>query len=315
MAELIVSALMWALVVTLVVFRRARRERSVLYAALTIAVTMMLNNDDLYVVVDGWFGGRDLVHLLSAITLMIGVHYLAQGISRVGVHRSFGGRPARIALLAAIVVTTVSFLLVPHRGETTESFMAVYGGYPAAAVYSSTQYVYFLFVFAALSLAALSAMRRTRLRREKVAGALLLAGSFCVLALSVTVIGMDAAQLIGGLEAARAWRPAYYAFQVLTFAFLVAGLAAAPIARWAVESRRARDLRRFIDQLTPLWNRAVRARPAPGLEPERTDPDHRLHRRIIEIRDAAMDRRNDFVLSDDDRALLRAAEERLLAGV
>jgi len=313
MVELVVSALMWALVVVLVVFRRARKERSVLYAAITIAVTMMLNDDGLYRVVDAWFGGRDIVHLISAITLMVGVHYLAQGISRTGVHRAFGGWPARIALFAAIVVTTAAFLLVPHRGETTDSFMRVYGTYPAATVYSSAQYVYFLYVFAGLVVASIATIRRAHLRREKVAGALLIVGSFCVLLLSVTVIAMNLAQLSGGLAAAQPWRPAYYLLQVLTFAFLVAGLAVAPIVRWVGESRRAREVQRWVDRLDPLWLEAIAARPGPGLDQERTDPEHRLHRRIIEIRDAAMDGRNDFTLDADERALLRDAEERLLA--
>lgn len=313
MVVLIVSALMWALVVVLVLFRRARKERSVLYAAITIAVTMMLNDDDIYRAVDGWFGGRDIVHLISAITLMIGVHYLAQGISRTGVHRAFGGWPARVALAAAILVTTVAFFLVPHRGETTDSFMRVYGDYPAATVYSSAQYVYFLYVFAGLTVASVTTIRRATLRRERFAGALLIVGSFCVLLLSITVIGMNLAQLTGGLDAAQPWRPFYYTLQLLTFAFLVSGLAVAPIVRWLAEARRTRELRQYVDRLHPLWSEAVRARPAPRIDLERVDAEHRLHRRIIEIRDAAMDGRNTFSLSDDERRLLREAEEHLLA--
>ncbi|MEX0153926.1 DUF6545 domain-containing protein [Microbacterium sp. LMI1-1-1.1] len=314
MVELVVSALMWTLVGVLVVFRRARKERSVLYAAVTIAVTMMLNDDDLYFVVDGWFGARDVVHLISAITLMFGVHYLAKGISRAGAQPSLGGWPARAALTAAILVTTVAFVLVPHEGGTTASFMRVYGDHPAAAVYSSTQYVYFIYVFTALARASAATLRSAVLRRERVAAVLLITGSLCVLLLSLNVLVMNVAQLAGGLSAAEPWRPTYYLFQVLTFAFLAGGLAVAPIGRWVTEVRRSREIRSFVDRLAPLWSEAVSARPAPGVEPARADPELRLHRRIIEIRDAAMDGRNDFALDDDQRELLRTAEERLLAG-
>jgi len=315
MVELIVSALMWALVLVLIVFRRARKERSVLYAALTIAVTMMLNNDPLYFLIDGWIGGRDLAHLLSAITLMVGVHFLAQGISRAGVHRYLRGRPAIAVLWAAIVVTTVAFFLVPHRGETTDSFMRVYGDHPAAAVYSSTQYVYFVIVFGALLLTAIATIREGKLAREKVAGALLATGSVCTMALSLTVIGMNTAQLIGGLDAAEPWRPAYYGLQIGTFLFLTVGLALAPIARWIGQSRRERHVQRYLDRITPLWQEATQARASLHLETGEGDANHRLHRRIVEIRDAAMDGRNDFDLTADDRRLLAEAEDRLVAGV
>lgn len=315
MVELVVSALMWTLVGVLVIFRRARKERSVLYAAITIAVTMMLNDDDLYFVVDGWFGARDVIHLVSAITLMFGVHYLAKGVSRTGTQPSLGGWPARAALTAAIVVTTVAFVLVPHEGGTTASFMRVYGDHPAATVYSATQYVYFVFVFAALARASIATFRSATLRREKTAAVLLVTGSLCVMLLSVNVIVMNLSQLVGGLDAAEPWRPTYYLFHVLTFVFLVGGLAVAPIGRWVTEARRSREIRAYVARLAPLWGAAVAARPAPGVEVDHADPERRLHRRIIEIRDAAMDGRNDFTLDEDQRALLRTAEERLLAGV
>lgn len=314
MVELIVSALMWALVIVLLVFRRASKERSVLYAAITIALTMMLNNDDLYFVVDAWFGGSDLVHLLSAISLMVGVHFLAKGISRAGAQRWSAGWPARIALWTAIAVTSVAFFLVPHKLVTSESFMREYGQYPAATVYSSTQYLYLLFVFTALSATAIHTIRTRPLGRERLAGVLLLVGSACTIALSFVVIGMNIAQLLGGLEAVQPWRPAYYALQVGTFAFLTFGLGVAPIARWVAERKRERSIVLYLVRVTPLWSRAIAERPSPKLQREFSDPALRLHRRIVEVRDAAMDQHNDFTLTKADRALLAEAERQLLAG-
>lgn len=315
MVQLIISSLMWALVLVLIVFRRARKERSVLYAAVTIAITMMLNDDDLYFVVDGWFGGRDIVHLLSAISLMVGVHFLAQGISRAGVQRWMTGWTARIVLWAAITVTIISFVLVPHLGKTTESFMREYGQYPAATVYSTTQYVYLSLVFTSLAATALQAVRTRPLLRERVAGVLLFLGSSCTVGLSIVVFGMNVSQLSGGLLAAQPWRPTYYALQVGTFAFLTFGLGVAPIARWMSEHRRARNVLRILDELTPLWEEAASRRPAPKLEQRDASPEDRLHRRIVEVRDAAMDRNADFTLTAEDRALLDEAERQLVAGI
>lgn len=314
MVDLVISSLMWALVIVLVVFRRARKERSVLYAAITIAITMMLNHDDLYFIVDSWFGHRDVVHLISAITLMVGVHFLAQGISRAGSQRWLAGWPARIALWVAIAVTTVAFFLVPHLGQTTESFMREYGQNPAATVYSSTQYVYLIYVFTALFATGLHAIRTRPLAREKVAGVLLVLGSTCTIALSVVVIGMNVSQLMYGLAGSQPWRPAYYMLQVGTFAFLTLGLAIAPIARWVTENRRTNGIVKSFVQITPLWERAIKQRPSLKLEKPYHSPEDRLHRRIVEVRDAAMDRQNDFTLTDADRELLSLAERQLATG-
>jgi hypothetical protein len=312
MVELIVSALIWTLVIILVVFRRARKERSILAAATSIAVAMLLNDDDLYFIVDGWFGGRDIVHMLSAVLLMVGVYYLARGISRTG-NKYLTGTTPKIILAVAIVVTVLSFFLVPHMGETTDSFMRVYGEHLSAVVYSSTQYVYLLYVFSALSVTAINILRNARVAREKVAAVFMLLGCLSTLALSVNSIGMWVTGWLGGLEAAEPWRPTYYIFQALLFLFMLVGLGIAPIARWVGQSRRERALERELDRLEDLWRDAIEARPNPELEGGQSDAEHRLHRRIIEIRDAAMDGRNEFTLTEEDRALLRDAEERLMA--
>ena len=314
MVELIVSTLMWALVLVLVIFRRARKERSVLYAAVTIAITMMLNDDDLYFVVDSWFGGRDIAHLISALTLMIGVYYLAQGISRAGVQRYLSGLPSQILLLVAVAVTAVSFFMVPHKGVTTTSFMSEYGDYLAAAVYTCTQYVYFIVIFSALSATAIATMREGRLVREKVAGALLLAGSICTIALSVDVIGMNVAHQVYGVAAITPWRDAYYLLQVGTFLFLTVGLAIAPIARWVTETRRERAISRYLEMVTPLWEEATTKRPTPNLEKATSTSAGRLYRRIVEVRDAARDTNTVFALTAEDKALLAKAEEQLATG-
>lgn len=314
MAELVVCSLMWALVLVLIVFRRARKERSVLYAAITIAVTMMLNDDNLYFIVDSWLGHSDVVHLLSAISLMVGVHFLAKGISRAGAQRWMSGWPALIALWIAIAVTVIAFFLVPHAGETTESFMREYGQYPAATVYSSTQYVYLTYVFSALFVTGLNAVRTRGLGREKLAGFLLMLGSTCTIGLSAVVIGMNLSQLMYGLDGSQPWRPAYYVLQVATFAFLTLGLAIAPIARWVADNRRSRGVVECLLKITPLWEKAISERPAPKLERKSLHPEERLHRRVVEVRDAAMDAHNDFSLTEADKQLLAEAERQLVAG-
>ena len=52
MIQTLVATLMWALVASLLIFRRKRTDRSITYAALAIAIAMTLNVDAIYPAVD-----------------------------------------------------------------------------------------------------------------------------------------------------------------------------------------------------------------------------------------------------------------------
>ena len=52
MIQTLVATLMWALVASLLIFRRKRTDRSITRAAFTIAIGMTLNVDAIYTVVD-----------------------------------------------------------------------------------------------------------------------------------------------------------------------------------------------------------------------------------------------------------------------
>jgi len=66
--------------------------------------------------------------------------------------------------------------------------------------------------------------------------------------------------------------------------------------------------------VTPLWENATQLRPSLHLEDESSPTELRLHRRIVEIRDAAADRAAGFTLSPDQQCILTVAESHLMAG-
>ena len=47
MIQMLVATLMWALVASLLIFRRKRTDRSITYAALTIAIAMTIDSSAL----------------------------------------------------------------------------------------------------------------------------------------------------------------------------------------------------------------------------------------------------------------------------
>lgn len=155
MIQTLVATLMWALVARLLIFRRKRTDRSVTYAALTIAIAMTLNVDGIYSVVDPLLGGTNIATLIADALLMTGLFFLGRGVMKSGEYRPRLVRAAVSApvLLTALLAITASFLFI-DRGTTTTRFMSDLGAQPAAAIYSIINFSYGALVIATMLLLA-----------------------------------------------------------------------------------------------------------------------------------------------------------------
>jgi hypothetical protein len=87
MIQTLVATLMWALVASLLIFRRKRTDRSITYAALTIAIAMTLNVDAIYTAVDPLLGGTNIATLIADALLMTGLFFLGRGVMKTGEYR------------------------------------------------------------------------------------------------------------------------------------------------------------------------------------------------------------------------------------
>lgn len=316
MIQPLIATLMWALVASLLIFRRKRTDRSVTYAALTIAIAMTLNVDDIYTVVDPLLGGTNIATLIADALLMTGLFFLGRGVMKSGEYRPRLVRAVVSApvLLIALLAITASFLVI-DRGTTTTRFMSDLGAQPATAVYSIINFSYGALVIATmLVLAARQYRHSTGIQR--LPAALLSLGSAFGVALCLAVIVMDIAHAVGRLGLMRTIQSAYDPLSVLTFVFLCSGFAVQPAVRRAQHHARRRHTSSFTAQLEPLWRRATRARPglsqADPLAANSEDLEGHLHRVIVEIRDAMIDPRITFDISDADRDLLDRAESHLV---
>ena len=316
MIQTLVATLMWALVASLLIFRRKRADRSITYAAITVAIAMILNVDAIYTAADPLLGGTNIATLIADALLMTGLFFLGRGVIRTGEYRP---RPVRavvsIPMLAvSLLAITVTFLFI-GRGTTTTQFMSDLGDEPAAAAYSIINFVYGGIVIATmLTLAARQYRNSTGIQRLP-AGLLTLGSAFGV-ALCVAVIVMDIAHVTGQLDLMHAVQPTYGPLSLLTFLFLCAGFAVQPAVRRAQHYLRDKRTTALAAALESLWNRATSLRPglsqADPLATSADDAEGRLHREIVEIRDAMIDPRITFATNRAEIALLERTESHLL---
>jgi len=316
MIQAAIAVLMWVLVISLLILRRGRAERSITYAAITIAVAMTLSVDAVYAPVDAVLGGSNLGTLIADGALMVGVFFLGRGIMKAAEYRPL---PVRIALGPATLVVALAGSLLAFafidRGATTTNFMLDLGAQPAAAAYSMIQFTYYGIVVAAMAAAAI---RQFRLRNgiQRIPAGSLIIGASVGVSFCLVVLVMDVAHLAGDVDFMRTVGTAYAPLFLLTFLFLCIGLAGQPALRFLGKRRRHARTRRFVEQLSPLWDAAAQVRP--GLSKHDTtairleDPETMLHREVVEIRDAMIDPRVDFDPTIDDRQLLERAEAHLL---
>lgn len=261
MIQMLVATLMWALVASLLIFRRKRTDRGITRAAFTIAIAMTLNVDGIYTVVDPLLGGTNIATLIADALLMVGLFFLGRGVMKTGEYRPRLVRAAvsTPVLLVALLAITAAFLFI-DRGTTTTRFMSDLGGQPAAAVYSIINFSYGTLVIATMLILALRQYRHST-GIQRLPAMLLSLGSAFGVALCLAVIVMDIAHAIGHLDLMHAIQSAYDPLSILTFLFLCAGFAAQPAVRRAQHRSRRRHTISFTAQLDALWLRATRARP------------------------------------------------------
>ncbi|SDS83376.1 hypothetical protein SAMN04489834_2249 [Microterricola viridarii] len=307
---------MWTLLASLLILRRGRGERSITYAALTIAIAMTLNIDSVYETLDGLAGGTNFVTLVADLALMVGIFFLGRGVNRASDHQSRAVQLAlgRAVLAIAFVCAVVTFFLI-DRGATTTNFMLDLGNQPAAAAYSTIHFLYYGIVVAAMAVLSARQIRVNEgaLRLPSVS---LLLGSVLGVMLAVIVIVMNLAHVAGNLGLMSAVSEAYGPLNLLTFLFLCLGFAGQPAARAMQTRSREQRARMLVRELDPLWAAATALRP--GISQNETaafnadEPETLLHRHVVEIRDAMIDTRVSFELSEGERQLLERAELHLL---
>lgn len=292
MSAVVLAALMWAVVVSTAATLRRGRDRSVLVAALLMALSFTVTVPAVYVAVDDALGVPNVADLVKHTLFVGAVTALWWAITR-----ALGGRPlprpvAWAVPTAVVVVQTAAFLAVDMHAGTTLTFMPTYGDQVAAAVYSISHFAYFGAGMAAAAVACLrsglSAMPTALRNGVRV----LLAGCVTSVATSVLLVVRDLVRLADAHAVSRTLERAYSPLLLLSVLLVALGLALPPLLAAAARRRLARELPALTARLEGLLGRASgRARGvrlpsgarAPGGEPTPLDA---LHRLVVEVRDA-----------------------------
>ncbi|HLR94325.1 MAG TPA: hypothetical protein VK053_07360, partial [Jiangellaceae bacterium] len=123
MIQTLVATFMWALVASLLIFRRQRTDHSITYAAITIAIAMTLNVDAIYTATDPLLGDTNIATLIADALLMTGLFFLGRGVMKTGEYRPRLVRAAVSVptLAVSLLAIAITFLFI-GRGTTTTQF-------------------------------------------------------------------------------------------------------------------------------------------------------------------------------------------------
>jgi hypothetical protein len=296
MIQTIVAGVIWGLVLCLLPGVRRRSDHSIVVAAVTIAASLTLNIDSVYVVGDKVLGGRNVLDLSANMLMVVGIYFLSRAILRAADPSELPARPDRfgLAILGFVVLgLMVSFSLIDAPQSST-SFMADYGGQWSAAIYSAVQFVY---IGVVVGVTGYTCFRfRADMTRPYFRVAFMLISVGCALAvvLVLAVLAMDIFHLLGDLKSMRTLSVVYDGAVLGAMIFLCAGLALPPVARRVTRRSEAATEYSLIDELTEIWEKTTGTRTELRLESDSRTADQgvsakwRLHRMLVETQDALL---------------------------
>lgn len=305
MTEVIVAALMWALVIALIATIRARVDQSVLNASCAVAMSLTFNIDPLYLSVDGWFGGRNWLDLLANLLLVTGVYFLSRTVLRAVNGPTYSSVPLRIGLAAVLAAITVLFVFIEAPSSST-TFMADYGAQLPAALYSIVQFSYVGLVMMTTAVACIRYRGSMTTPGFRIGLAIIAAGCLSTIALALVILALDLLHVVGSplMNAVGAlYSPVY----VLSVALLCTGFATAPLSRFVRRIVTQRRISVSLKELGVILSRRTREAP-PALVLESREAQ--LHRLVVSLRDAITAQPDEPLAPGDATALERA--ERLL---
>jgi hypothetical protein len=320
MIQDIAAAVIWCLALCLLPDLRRRKDKSILVAALTIAIALTLNVDRIYIAGDQVLGNRNLLDLVANIFMVVGIYFLSRAILRAADVRETvaTNNRAGLSVLGIVIVALIVSFSLADAPQTSTAFMRDFGGQWPAAVYSGVQ---FLYIGVVVAITGFTCFRfRGEMARPYFRVAFILIGVGCALAvvLVLAVLGMDVLHLTGQLDAMSRLSYIYDAALVGAMVFLCVGLALPPVARRLERRSDARAAAFLVERLYGVWDRITSERSEIRLDLAQTAmdrhdaPKRRLHRMLVEIQDALfVDPHLAQFLSQNDLDVLREAEQHL----
>lgn len=284
----IIAGALWVLTIVRAAGYRRGQDPTVLACSLVFALSFSTDVDEIFQPIDEALGGWNSTSLAGHLLFSVGVYLLARSIIQ-------GAGPARFRLIdlsiraalgVVLCVQLVSFLMIRTDGPVG-AFATAYGDQAAALWYSMSEIIFTIGVLGMTGFVCLRYLGRMRSRRFRTG--FLLTGIGCALATlteatSIEYVVRIYTRTLDSLSLLSALHSPLYVLAVLT---LVAGLTTPPLMRTLGERTRNRTARTYLAELAPLWRLATAERSHMRIAPDRSHTA-RLHRMVVEIRDAAL---------------------------
>lgn len=284
----IIAGALWILTIVRAAGYRRGQDPTVLACSLVFALSFSTDIDEIFQPIDEALGGWNSTNLAGHLLFSVGVYLLARSIIQGAGAARFWliDLSTRAALGLVLCVQLVSFLMIRTDGPAG-AFATAYGDQPAALWYSLSEIIFTIGVLGMTGFVCFRYLGRMKSRRFRTG--FMLTGVGCVLAAlteatSIEYVIRIYTRTLDSLSFLSSLHSPLYVLAVLT---LVAGLATPPLMRTVKNASRNRAARYYLSELTPLWRIATAERSNMRIAPEQSDTA-RLHRMIVEIRDAAL---------------------------
>lgn len=320
MIQFIAAALMWGLVLCVLPGVRRRADHSIFVAAVTIAAALTLNVDQVYSTGDAFLGGRNVLDLLANIFMVVGIYFLSMAILRAAdPHDLPSSHDARgLVVLGLVVIGLIACFSMIEAPYSSTKFMMEFGDQWSAAVYSDIQFAYIGVVVGVTGYTCFRFRGDMSKPYFRLAFTLIGVGCFLAVVVVLAVLGMNVLHLQGDVAGMGALAVVYDGAFIGAMAFLCVGLALPPMARRFWRLRDSKTESSLVSGLTEVWEKTTESRRelrlvSPGILADRQHSARwRLHRLLVEVRDAILiDPSLAKALNDDDRRLLDRVERYL----
>lgn len=248
--EIVNAALMWSAVVVLAITAQRRGEQSTLLAADAIALSLTFNIDAVYLAIDGWLGGWNLLDLISNLLLTCGIYLLSRAALRAAHGPRFSSRLLRTGLGVTIAGVVGTFFLI-EQGPSSTTFMLDYGSQLAAALYSTIQFSYVGVVMIYTAATCLRYLPSMSFIGFRAGFATIAAGCVLAVVLVGLILMMNLLNLVGSphLQTISVFYTPLYISAIL---LLCVGYCTAPLTRMIARARWNRAGRRAYRQLLSI---------------------------------------------------------------
>ncbi|WP_423921570.1 hypothetical protein ACPEEZ_01050 [Frigoribacterium sp. 2-23] len=321
MNDVILPAVMWAVVICCAFPRRRGRDLSVLLAGLFMALSFTVTAGPVYRAVEHLTGDVNVTDLIKHTLFVVAVTFLARAILRAVGPASFarGSRLRRFGALVplgVLVVQTVAFVAIDRSAGSTTSFMLEFGDQPAAMVYSMAHFVYFGVTLGAVGFACVHSGYQSAPTFVRVGIRFLIAGCAVSVVTAALLVVRDATRVAGLREFSDTLQQGYAPLLLASVLLVALGLGLPPVLGGSTRRQLARQLPELTVGLERMRDRAsgdrvsLRFPSGTRMPGDEATPLDEVHRLVVEVRDQ-MFLNPAFVPTDDEQRVL-ARSERLV---